>query len=93
MNQSFHSLIFSPRQHITAPSYTLSALLGMTRCSSMPMIFPNPSHSGHAPAGELKENMLSEGSSKVMPSASNRVLNECVSPSGMKRSIISPPPS
>ena len=55
----------------------------MTNCSSMPITRPKPSHVGHAPMGELNENIWSVGSSKVMPSASNLVLNEksCVLPS------------
>ncbi len=73
----------SPRQQTTAPSYMDNERLGMTRCSSMPMILPKPSHSGHAPSGELKENIWSFGSSNVMPSASKRVLkrSSCVLPS------------
>ena len=82
-NSFSHSLILSPRQHTTAPSYTDNARLGMTNCSSMPITRPKPSHVGHAPMGELNENIWSVGSSKVMPSASNLVLNEksCVLPS------------
>lgn len=38
-----------------------------------PITLPNPSQVGQAPSGELKANMLSVGSSKVMPSASKRV--------------------
>ena len=72
-NSSFHAPIFSPRQHITAPSYTLSERLGTTRLSSMPTTRPKPSQAGQAPSGELNENMLSLGSSNVMPSASKRV--------------------
>ena len=43
MNSLSHSFIFSPRQHTTAPSYTERARLGMTKCSSMPIIRPKPS--------------------------------------------------
>ena len=83
MNSFSHSPIFSPRQQITAPSYTLRARLGMTRCSSIPITLPKPSQLGQAPMGELKENIWSLGSSKVIPSASNFVLKEksCVLPS------------
>ena len=81
-NSSFHSPIFSPRQHTTAPSYTLSAEFGMTRLSSTPITLPKPSQAGHAPIGELKEKRLSVGGSKVMPSASNRVEKKCRMPAG-----------
>src|SRR5664280_361438 len=43
----------------------------MTRFSSMPRIFPYPSHTGHAPIGLLKLKRYSEGSSKSIPSSSN----------------------
>ena len=73
MNSVCHSFIFSPCQHCTHPSYTLSEGLGMTSCSSIPITLPKPSQVGHTPMGELKANSPSEGSSKVMPSASRRV--------------------
>ena len=37
----------------------------------MPMIFPRPPHSGHAPSGLLKLNRYSSGSRNVIPSSSN----------------------
>ena len=72
-NSAFHVPSFSPCQHCTHPSYTLSDVLGTTSFSSMPITLPNPSHSGQAPAGELNANMLSVGFSNVMPSSSNEV--------------------
>ena len=48
-----------------APAFSLSSIaeytdnerLGTTRCSSMPITLPNPSHTGQAPIGELNENI------------------------------------
>ena len=96
MNSFSHSPIFSPRQHTIAPSYTDNERSGTTKCSSMPITLPNPSHAGQAPIGELNENIWSFGSSKMMPSASNLVLKVCnfVVPSDRKkRSIQVPSPS
>ena len=96
MNSCSHSPIFSPRQQRTAPSYTLRARFGITRCSSIPITLPKPSHSGQAPRGELNENIWSFGSSNLIPSASNLVLkeNSCVLPSAeQKRRRQFPSPS
>ena len=75
MNSLRQFPILSPCQHCTQPSYTLKEELGMTSFSSIPIVLPNPSQVGHAPKGELKENILSLGSSNFMPSASKRVEN------------------
>ena len=64
---------------MTASSNTDNALLGITKFSSMPITLPKPSQVGHAPTGLLKLNMRSFGSSKVIPSASNRFENVCSS--------------
>src|SRR5574344_111957 len=79
IRSSSHSDIFSPRQQMTAPSYTDKDLLGTTKFSSMPTTFPNPSHSGQAPKGLLKLNINSFGSSKFMLSASNLMENCLIS--------------
>ena len=40
----------------------------------MPMMLPNPSQDGQAPTGLLKLNRSVDGSVKLMPSSSNRLL-------------------
>ena len=92
-NSSFQMPILSPCQHCTHPSYTLSVELGITRLSSIPITLPNPSQEGHAPSGELKANMLSDGSSKVIPSVSKREENSYVMLEGRNTSLHSPWPS
>ena len=91
-NSFFHSDIFSPFQQTTAPSYTDSSGSGITKLSSIPIIFPYPSHSGHAPTGELNENNWSVGSSNSIPSASNFKENSC-SLLSSKRKMHFPSPS
>ncbi len=92
-NSFFHSPSFSPCQHCTHPSYTDREGLGITSFSSMPTMLPKPSHVWHAPAGELKANILSDGCSKVMPSASKRVENSLCEPSEAKITMHTPSPS
>src|SRR5690554_227720 len=91
----FHSLIFSPFQHFTHSSCTDKLLSGITRFSSIPTTFPNPSHLGHAPAGLLKLNIISEGSSNTIPSASNLLenTNDSIPFSPQNRNMHSPFPS
>ena len=59
----------------------------------MPITLPNPSQAGQAPSGELNENILSLGSSKVMPSASNRVEKSYVMLDGINKILQVPCPS
>src|SRR5690554_6900017 len=70
-------------------------LSGITKFSSIPTILPNPSHLGHAPAGLLKLNIISEGSSNTIPSDSNLFenTNDSIPFSPQKRNIHSPFPS
>src|SRR5690554_925454 len=91
----FHSLIFSPFQHFTHSSCMDKLLSGITKFSSIPTILPNPSHLGHAPAGLLKLNIISVGSSKMIPSASNLFenTNDSIPFSPQKRIKHSPFPS
>src|SRR6476659_7669532 len=74
INCSFHHPNFSPFQGATAPSYTLAVLLGITRSSSIPKTWLNPSHTGQAPNGLLNENKFGTGSSNCIPSNSNLLL-------------------
>ena len=45
-----------------APLFKLNALLGIIRSSSIFCLKPRPLHSGHAPNGELNENILGSNS-------------------------------
>ena len=40
---------------------------GITFCSFMIYVFPNPLHSGHAPCGELNENEFDAPASNIFP--------------------------
>ena len=66
---------------MTASSYRLKDLFGTTRSSSIPNTRPYPSHLGHAPIGELKLNIFTEGTWKLIPSASKRFEKERCTPS------------
>src|SRR6516162_5556232 len=50
---------------------------GMTRLSSKTIFWPRPWHTGHAPAGALKEKCFGVGGSKLLPVAGEHILFEC----------------
>ena len=75
MSWSLNHPILSPLQHAMAPSYMDLLLSGTTRSSLMPMIFPSPPQTGHAPSGLLKLKRYSSGLVNSIPSASNLLMN------------------
>src|SRR5690348_3756020 len=65
----------------TAPSLNDLLRSGMTRRGSISIFTPSPVHSGHAPYGELNENMRGASSSKLSPQCRHANFSEKLSSS------------
>ena len=71
-----------PDHGAIAPSATESSGSGTTSSGSTSYTMPRPSHSGHAPYGELNEKLRGASSSKLLPSDGRDSFSENVSTSG-----------
>ena len=59
-----------------APSFNVNVLSGTIRSGSISIFEPIPLHSGHAPCGALKENILGVSSSKFIPQSTQAKCSE-----------------
>ena len=91
--QNMSWFLYFPKGTI-APLRMLSELSGTTLSRSISFTVPSPLHRGHAPSGELNENMLGAGSLYAMPVTGSISFFEKlrIPPVSLSRTIMVPSP-